>query len=206
MEDFPPNSKHKDPVPPEEKHIERVTSSDPIQRKTPLAKRLAGTFIGGTPRNTMDYVVFQVVIPAARDMLADAATQGFERLIFGEGRAGRRRPMSNAATGHISYNRFAQASRVATPRRSISQRARANHDFGELVLQSRAEAESVIERMYDILGKYETVSVSDLYELVGIASTHQDRKWGWSDLRGANVSRVRNCYLLDLPEPEPFDY
>jgi len=41
------------------------------------------------------------------------------------------------------------------------------------------------------------------YELVGLDSTHTDHKWGWEELTGAGVSRIRGGYLLDLPEPEP---
>jgi len=41
--------------------------------------------------------------------------------------------------------------------------------------------------------------------LVGLAATHTDNKWGWTDLSGAGVSRIRGGYLLDLPEPEPLD-
>jgi hypothetical protein len=89
--------------------------------------------------------------------------------------------------------------------RSISRRARATHDFDEIILPTRVEAEEVIDRMFDIVSQYETATVADLYELVGINSNYTDGKWGWSDFRGAGVSRVRNGYLLDLPRPESLD-
>jgi hypothetical protein len=45
--------------------------------------------------------------------------------------------------------------------------------------------------------------VDELYEMTGIASTHTDRKWGWTSLPGAKVVRLRTGgFLLDLPEPE----
>jgi hypothetical protein len=47
------------------------------------------------------------------------------------------------------------------------------------------------------------VSVADLYELLGVAADHTDQKWGWRTLGGASVRRVRDGYLLDLPQPEP---
>jgi hypothetical protein len=71
------------------------------------------------------------------------------------------------------------------------------------VLTSRAEAEDVIDRLFDLVGKYDTASVADLYELVGFDSAHTDYKWGWTDLRGAGVAKVREGYLLDLPDPTP---
>ena len=70
---------------------------------------------------------------------------------------------------------------------------------------NRAEAEEVIDRLFELVSIYESATVADLYELVGLSSTHTDHKWGWTDLMGAGVSRIRGGYLLDLPDPEPLD-
>jgi hypothetical protein len=85
----------------------------------------------------------------------------------------------------------------------MSRMARSRHDFDEIVLQSRTEAEEVIDRLFDLVSRYDTATVADLYELVGIQGSHTDHKWGWTDLRGADVSRTRDGYLLDLPDPIP---
>ncbi len=111
--------------------------------------------------------------------------------------------------GYVSYNRY-QADGYRDPRTNppaphLSRRGRAQHDFDEIVLQSRAEAEEVIDRMFDILSRFDSVTVADLYELTGIKSNHVDNKWGWTDLQGSSVSRIRNGYLLDLPAPDPLD-
>ena len=87
----------------------------------------------------------------------------------------------------------------------ISRRARASHDFDEVILQSRAEAEEVIDNLYEVVSQYGAASVADLYQLVGITASHQDTKWGWTELRGTGVSKVRHGYLLDLPQPVPLD-
>lgn len=104
-------------------------------------------------------------------------------------------------TGYVQYHRMSQPAQAPQP--VMSRRARARHDFDEIVLTSRAEAEDVIDRLFDLVGKYDTASVADLYELVGFDSAHTDYKWGWTDLRGAGVAKVREGYLLDLPDPTP---
>ena len=91
----------------------------------------------------------------------------------------------------------------AAPAQSMSHRGRVRFDFDEIILTSRAEAEEVIDRLFDMVSQWSRASVSDLYALVGFKSEHTDEKWGWTNLRGAGVSRVRGGYLLDLPEPEP---
>ena len=85
----------------------------------------------------------------------------------------------------------------------MSHRGRAAHDFDEIILDTRREAEEVLSRLYDILSKYEVVTVSDLYDLTGIDSNYTDQDWGWTELRGSQIVNVRNGYLLDLPKPEP---
>ncbi len=203
MENFPSNSKSQPEETKAKEKIERVTTSTPVQRKKPLSKRFTETFIGGSPRNALDYMITNVLIPSARDMISEAVTQGFERLIYGGDRGGSaagRRPMSNVP-GQISYNRMYGSQSQARPQ--MSKRDRANHDFNGMLIASRPEAETVLERMFDILGQYQEVTVSDLYELVGLDSTHADHKWGWTDLRGSSVSRTRDGFLLNLPNPEP---
>ena len=87
----------------------------------------------------------------------------------------------------------------------MSRRAKATHNFDEIILATRHEAEEVIDRLFDLISRYETATVADLYELVGEDRSYTDDKWGWTDIRGAGVQRVRNGYLLNLPRPEPLD-
>jgi hypothetical protein len=198
--DYPPNK-------PEDKdrNIKRVTSEEPIRRKKSLGKQFKETFVGGDAKTAVRYVVFDVLLPAAREMVAETGTEFLNKLIFGDTR--RRRgttPPQAGPTGYVSYNRYSMSSQSA-PQRVLSRRARASHDFDEIVLQSRPEAEEVIDNLFEVVSRYGSASISDLYVLVGITSTHTDYKWGWTDLRGAGVSRVRGGYLLDLPEPHPLD-
>lgn len=201
--DFPPNSDASKRIPPEEKKVERVTSADARRRKKPLRKQFSETFVSGDAKTAVNYVLFDVLIPAAKDMIAEAGAAGIEKLIFGDSR--RRRgstPPQSGPTGYVQYHRMAQQ---PAPQRALSRRARAVHDFDEIVLSSRTDAEEVIDRLFDLVGRYDSATVADLYELVGLSSSHTDHKWGWRNLRGAGVSRVRDGYLLDLPEPEPLD-
>ena len=207
-ENFPPNSaaskKIGDNV--EEKNIERVTSGEAIRKKKSLRKQLRETFIAGDLKTSVRYVAFDILLPTLRDMLWEAGSGGIEKLIFGESRRRGSTPPVSGPTGYVSYNRYSMGgSRMSGPQRAMSRMARARHDFDEIVLASRVEAEEVIDRLFDLVSRYETATVSDLYELVGIPSSHTDNKWGWSDLRGAGVSRVRDGYMLDLPDPIPLN-
>ena len=210
--EFPGNShKRKTAKDEESKKIESVVVGEVTRRKKPLGKRFAETFTGGNAKGVWSYVLFDVLVPAAKDMFADAVSQGVERMIFGEGRSTSRRTgqRPGGPNSYVSYNRYAPSGagsfRHEEPRTRMSRRGRASHDFDEIILATRVEGEEVIERLFDLVSRYEAATVADLYELVGVSGNYTDDKWGWTDVRGSGVTRVRNGYLLDLPKPEPID-
>lgn len=210
MDQFPSNSKR----PPERgrdepKKVERVATGEVVRRKKPLGRRMSENLIGGDAQSVWGYVFGEVLIPAARDMVADAVTGGVERMIFGDSSPAGRRGRSRSP-GYTPYHRYSGSPtgrnvRVDEPRREVSRRARASHNFDEIILSSRVEAEEVLDRLIDLTDRYDNATVADLYELVGISGNYTDAKWGWVDLRGAGVSRARGGYLLNLPRPEPID-
>lgn len=216
-EEFPSN-RYKDRESPkpkvvDEKKVERITSSDAVRRKKPLGKKLQETFIGGDAKGVWAFVALDVVVPAAKDMVADAVSQGVERMIYGESQPSSRRHgrRSSNSEPYISYNRYSKSpsrrmGRDDRDRPQMSRRARATHDFDEIILPTRVEADEVLDRLYDLVSQYESATVADLYDLVGISGNYTDAKWGWVDLQGSGVTRVRHGgYLLDLPKPEPLD-
>lgn len=207
MQEFPSNSRKASARTEERERVERVTSGE--TRKRGLSRKFRDTFIGGDARGTAQYVILAVLIPSAKDMLAEAAQTGIERLIYGESARPRRGgpPPGYSPTGNVNYtpyNRMGSSPTGSRPTqgRPLSQASRTRHNFDEIIIPNRQEAEEVLDRMYELLSKYGSVSVSDLYELTGIQSSHTDYKWGWTELRGSRVDRLRSGgYLLDLPSP-----
>lgn len=208
MENYPGNSraaKASEEEISEPKKVNSVVTGEVTRRKKPLGKRFAETFIGGDISTVASYVVLQVLIPAAKDAMSDAVSQGIDRMLFGDRESPRSRSARSSGTnGYVSYNRMAQGAAKARSGLDEFRRPerRTAHDFDEIILATRAEADEVIERLFDLVGQYEQATVADLLELVGVTSNHVDHKWGWTDVRGAGVTKIRNGYLLDLPRPE----
>lgn len=211
MEDFPSNSKRPSRGREDPKHIERVVQSEVVRRKTPLTRRVSQNLLGGDAQSVWGFMFGDVLIPAARDMIADALTGGIERAIFGDSRGPSSRSRNRhrgGPLGHTSYDRYHSSSRGVRdePRRELSRRARSSHNFDEIILGSRAEADEVLDRLEDLCDRYESATVANLYELVGLDSAYTDNKWGWTSMRNADVQRVRGGgYLLNMPRPEPLD-
>jgi len=60
----------------------------------------------------------------------------------------------------------------------------------------------VVERLIDILDKYEVVSLADLYDLLGLPTSPIDNKWGWTVLKQVEIRQTREGYLIELPPLE----
>jgi hypothetical protein len=203
--EFPANSDASRRDQASEKNIERVTSSGATRRRKSLRKQFRETFVIGDAKTAVRYAVMEVLLPAARDMVWETGSEYLRSLMFGESRRRGSSPPPSGPTGYVNYARYSHnmGGPRTGPQRALSRQARSQHDFDELVLDDRVEAEAVIDRLFDIVERYDSATVADLYELVGLTPTHTDNRWGWTDLHGAGVSRIRGGYLLDLPEPEP---
>ena len=195
--------------------VDRVISGDVRRRKKSLSKRFKELYFGSDSRSVWQYVALDVIIPATKDLLADIATQGVERMLFGDdhhyGRRGGRMRGRGISRDYTSYSRYTSPRDDRPPfplgynRRELTRQARVNHDFDDIILNTRAEAEEIIDRLFDLIEKYESATVADLYEMLGLTSQYTDDKWGWTDIRGSTVRRIREGYLLDLPRPKPLD-
>lgn len=185
--------------------LERVVTSDVLQPKKGLWRRITDAFSVEDIHAVGSYVVGDVVIPSLKTLIQDVVVQGIERSLFGEARP-RSLGSGGMRTNYTSYNRMSQPSpsRFDEPR-TISRQARSNHSFDEIILESRGEAEDVLGRLIDAIDQYDVVTVADLYDLVGLTSSFTDNKWGWNDLRSASIRRVRAGYRIELPRTMELD-
>lgn len=196
--------------PQEEKVVVKVVSGVVRRQKRGPLSKLRETFMGSDARSVGSFLLQEVVIPATKNMISDAGSQGLERLLFGEARSNRRRSSNNHRESYSNYHRAYRSERDPRDRdrdapRHLSSKARANHDFDDILLDSRGEAEEVLDSLGDLLARFGSVTVADLYELVGTTSDFPDNKWGWEELRTARVRQVRHGYLIDLPRPHVLD-
>jgi hypothetical protein len=210
MSEFPSNSRSARPQPPNEpqqRKVDSVVTGEVQTRKKSLGRKFRDLFIGGDSRTVVHYVIMDVLIPQAKDMITEAASQGIEKLIYGESRPGRR--MGSRGPGPTNYTRYAVRGNNPIGRSMRDERPSVvspkSQNIDDILLATRVEAETVLDRLYDILKEYESASVADLYSLVGLSSNFVDQKWGWTELNGSQVRRVRDGYILDLPRPISLD-
>lgn len=190
---------------PEEKKVEKIIKGTVKMQKKSFGKKIAETFLEDDTKSVGSYILYDVMIPAAKELINEMVGGAVEMLLFGERRRGthtmRDRNKSYTNYNSVSY-RGNQDSGNQRPERNISRNGRARHDFGEIVLDTRGEAEVVLSNLVDLTIDYRLATVADLYGFLGIESNFTDEKYGWTDLRDARVSRVRGGYLIDLPRTQ----
>jgi hypothetical protein len=223
MADYPSNSQRsKNKKLPEKKKVEQIVTGEVVRQKKPMGRRVKNMILGINPKGVWLHIWFNILIPAAQDTVIDSVEEALHRTIGGDSRYGdNRRNRSRSRNrnrgqyndpGYVDYRGISRKPRdnrrddFRDEFRDISSRGRAIHDFDEILLPSRVEADEVLDQMFEHIADYETVSVSDLYGFLGIDSSFTDQKWGWMDISTADITRVRGGkFLLDLPKPVPID-
>ena len=70
---------------------------------------------------------------------------------------------------------------------------------------NKEEAEEILDRMYEILLRFNNVTVYDYYKLVDFELCDYDRNYGWTDLKCARVKPIYtygdNRWTIELPKP-----
>jgi hypothetical protein len=202
--DFPSNSHKKREEKEEPKKLEKVVSGTVVTRKKSLGKRFLDTFIADDVSSVSSYIVHDVLVPAAKSTISELVETALEMLLFGEKRGTRTR--RDQGRSYVSYNNYSQGGRRdERDRRDTAAINRARHNFDDIILASRGEAEEVLSHLVDLTIDYGQASLSDLYDLVGITGNFTDNKYGWTDLSSASVSRVRDGYMLNLPKATLID-
>lgn len=203
IEEHYPSNSHKSKEkrePKEQKEIKPVAKAVKTRKKS-TSKRMIDMIFNEDINSIKSYILLDVVLPAFKKTVVDVVTEGINSLVYGEDR-----PVKTVGTASkISYqNYYDRKNRIAS-----SDRGRATStilDYEDIVFESRGEAESVLSRMQEVISVYGTVSVSDLYELADISTdNYQLNKFGWSNLRNAEVVRIRDGYVIKLPKPFPLD-
>lgn len=87
----------------------------------------------------------------------------------------------------------------------MSQEKDVSFNWQNVIFEYRTDAEEVLSKMTDLIKNYGRASIMDLYDLVGITSTYDDRQRGWYDLKSAYVQPVDKGYNISLPEPVAFN-
>lgn len=186
MENYKPNSHKYKEEQAQKKKIEKVANGKK-HKKTGLNK-FASSIFEDDADSVKSYIVGDIIIPYIKKTISDVVNA-----VLFPGGSNSKRPNSS----HVSYQSYYGEGRNASGRRASTP------VFDDVILDTRGEAEDVLDSLDEMLSIYGQVSVNDLYDLVGITGVHTGNNFGWDNLRNARVVRAGDGYLLKMPRIKP---
>ena len=177
-----------------EKKTEKIISGKVVTKKKGTMEKIFNMIVPDTGKDLKDMIMEDIVVPTVKKVISDIV----DSILFGK--SGRNRSSDNKS--RVSYSNYYNCSnrdRETKPTRSYS------NNYDDIILESRGEAELVIDRMREYIDSYGIVTVAELYEFIGVTKDYTTRNYGWTNLDTARVNRVREGYLLVLPQAMPIN-
>lgn len=169
------------------------------------------------------YVVDNILVPGLEDMVHDALSntitavgntaQGFLNQYFNK--PTNTRISRNGQTNYNGCYTRQQNNMVTTVQPANVPRTntqpigrRSSKQIEYIYVQTKEEAEAIVNGLYDLINNYGNAKVRDLYEMMNPspAISFQDSKWGWErgatfTYRPVHTGEYRGWFFVDIPEP-----
>ena len=205
MAEYQPNSHRSKELQTEdntrEKRVNKVVSGSVSTREN-KGRKFLDTFISEDTANVKSYIFMDVLVPAIKETVSTIVKDAVDIILFGGSGGSSSR---GRAGSKISYRSFYNGGRERDRRDTIDYTPRGRFDYDDLIFDSRGEAELVRDNMLDAVERYGFVTVADMYDMADLTSPYTSNKYGWTNIRNADVVRVRDGYVLKLPKAMPID-
>lgn len=203
MEDFKGN-----PDTPEKNNPKLSTgpvTTNVIVKKESEVKRFGKKFFSEDAKTVGNHVVDSVVVPSLQRLVVEIVKNAIDWIIYGS--KGSRNP---SGVGSISYGSFYNRSGYVNPTPGyqspiMPKPASTLYAVNDIVIADRGDAEEILLRMKETINSYGMASVGDFYDLVGQRANFTDQKWGWVDLRTADIIRVDDGFCIRFPKVQPLE-
>lgn len=175
-----------------QRRAEKVITGGVTQRRKSGIDKLGSIFLAGDVEDVKEYIIEDVLIPTIKRAFYDIICNGTGMLL------GERNSNKGSQSSRVSYRAYYDRSDERKSRDNSNQ-SRSNYSYKDLIFDNRGDAEVVLEQMFELLDRYDAVSIADLFDLAGESSNYTDNKYGWTNLADARVQPVRGGYVIQLP-------
>lgn len=193
--------------------MQKIVDVQPKKIKRNLFSRLVNGILGpeGLP-GIGAYVNDEIVKPALRNIIYEGIESAARMAIFKDGGGptrGRslgqhssRRPEAYRPNTNYAGRYANNHSQSEPPRERLV--ARSKHGVEEYIIEDRFQASEVLVALTENADRYDSTSVADYYELIGVPSQYTDNDWGWTidSITRASIVPVRGGYVIKFPPVE----
>lgn len=203
LPDIPGNSQKSRKI--EDKNIEvkplNLRGGVEIKKKS-IGEKIGEALLPEDMEATKSNIWKKIIVPSVKDLIFSM----FEEFLFQGSRSSRRRESS--PLDRPSYVNYVDYSRNQDRDRRDSQRSISERDFDYRCLRFDyvEDARHCLRDLLDMLDRYPSVSIANLYDILGRTTTSSQFNYGWSSLRDARIVEERNgTATLYLPKAGPLD-
>ena len=175
-------------------------------RKQGLIKKFTRYMIEDTIESARERTIADIIIPGLKTLMFDAFTDTLDLVLFGgsgEVSRGSRKHSNRRREGRTSYDRYYDEKDRRN--RSRGSYHDLSNDPDDIILDTRRDAQDVLEELDRTIYKYGQASIADFYDIVGVTSGFTDNKYGWTNIRNAGIRPVRDGFLIVLPRTQLLD-
>ena len=202
----------------ERKEMTKIVNVEPTKVKRGLINRLVVGLVGpdGLP-GIGNYVNDEIVKPAIKNIIVDAVTSGINMIMYGDSRHRQSGGSANYPRGYQPPYRpttnYSNQYRSHQPNSAPSNHPQATnevrstrnrHGVTEYRLQYRDDAVNVLVQLTEAADMYDTVSVADYYDLIGVPTEYTDNQFGWTidSITRATIVPSQGGYIIKFPPVE----
>lgn len=199
VDEYTPNShRYKEERKQEEKKVVKkvVTGPVKVKKKNEISK-LKDMIISEDASSIKSVVLTDVILPGIKGLCEEALIFAAKMLFRGTDSAKRR-----YSDDRIAYRSLYDSRDRERDRRYIETKSR-GYTYDDIIFRTRGDAELVLTQLEEIIDRYGMVSIADYNEAAGVTGEYTDVKYGWKDLRSAEIKPVRDGYIIDLPRAKP---
>lgn len=195
MEEYKPNSHKSREESQSAEPVKKVIKNQAQFKKKNEAQKLADIFIAEDMENVKSYIIHDLLVPGVKNIFFNIVSDGLSMMLFNDTKARDR----NSSSKRVYTEYYGDRDRSVERDRSGS-----SYDYHNVSFDSEVDANDVLDQMCELIDLRGEVSVADLYDLAGLRSNkYTDNRYGWKDLRTAQVARDRDGYYLKLPRVRP---
>lgn len=186
------------------------TNVVPKVRKPSFSEKLKDTLFGGDANNVGNYIIWDVLIPAAKETIQDMVTKGIDMWLFGgQGRANTRTRGRSGTSGVVNYGNYYRSNTRRDPRddHRMVRSPGVGRRVDNVVFDYEEDAGEVLEVLIELNDLYGQVTVADFYEAANLPnySEYTDNSVGWRNIHRTKIARTRDGWQLMLPQPQLLD-
>lgn len=184
-----------------------IDSSKIVSKKKTLGRKFSELFLKEDMRDIKKYVIYDVVIPGIGLTFMNIISMMFfgrpaSKNVFGNNYTYSRGDNSYYDYGSTSYYDYRGDYGRSNDKRSSNRYYREDEkvDYKSIVLNSRRDAEKLVDTMRERIRNAGTITVAEFFDLLNVPSAFTDNDWGWKDERDLGIKRIPNGFLIDVSD------